>query len=744
MNASAIPTSPAPAPAPAPARHRAGVAPLAFLADRVLELGPAVTPAADGGHWRFAVDDERVGWLVLDVRDGHGARANVLGEAVIDELGRRLAAIDPGKLIAMVIRSARSAGFAAGADVGEMHGADAVAHEAIVARLERGHAVLDALERFRPPTIAVIHGAALGAGLELALACDYRIAVDGARVGFPEVRLGLHPGFGGSARLTALIDPLEAMRLMLDGRPAWTEKARELGIVDVVTEERHVREAVRAIVAGRVDARSARPAGLKSATFHLKSARTVAAHRMRAQADEKAPGVHYPAPGALIELWERHGGDVDAMRRAEVDSFARLVRTPAAQNLIRVFLLRERLRSTAGAARAACGDAAIRSVHVIGAGAMGREIAAWCAVHGMRTSVTDVDTVAIGGAVAAATRLCVARHLDAVAAREALDRLVPDPKAHGLASADLVIEAVPEQQALKAKALQAAEARMKPGAILASNTSSLPLDALSRKLDSPARLAGLHFFAPVARMPLVEVARHAGTDDAVVGRLLAFCGDIDKLGVEVSPAPGYLVNRVLTPYLLEAVTMLDEGVVRERIDRVAVGFGLPVGPLELADRVGLDVCVAVADGLAGSGGRASVPIPRWLRSAIDAGHLGRKTGTGLYRWGEDGEPVSGAPGVAEDVAVDADAPAGGDADVADRLVLRMLDACADALHRGVVADADTLDAAMVFGAGFPPFRGGPIRHARAVGVETLESRMVALARRHGPRFEPGPGWTAIA
>ncbi len=686
---------------------------LTYLGETRLELGPARDAAADG-HWRYAVGEDGIGWLALDKRD---AGTNTISEEVLTELAALLDRIEAETPRALVIRSAKLGGFAAGADIGgfgEMAAGDAEA------MLRRGHDVLDRIEALPCPTIAIVHGQALGAGFELALACDHRVAIDGAAFGFPEVRLGLHPGLGGTFRLPALIDPTEAMTLMLTGKTAHVGKAKKLGIAGIVTEERHVAAAVRAVAAGEVEAPSQ---GLKAGAFRLGPARRLAARRMRSETEKKAPAEHYPAPHALIDLWEQHGDDPKAMQAAEIESFARLLGSDTAKNLIRVFFLRQKLKANAK------GEDGIAHVHVVGAGAMGAEIAAWSAIRGKTVTLGDVETEALGRAVSQAAKVCQDSHLSSIETRDALDRMIPDVNGHGIARADLVIEAVPEKPELKQK-IYSSLSNMKEGAILATNTSSLRLTELREGAPDPSRFAGLHFFNPVSKMQLVEVVRHDGTSDETASGLAAFCGAIDRLPAPVTDYPGFLVNRALMPYLMEALVLVEEGVDKETVDRAALDFGMPMGPVTLADQVGLDICLDVAESLKGNLEKPMPDIPDRLRRMVEDGHTGKKAGRGFYDW-SDGSPKPEAKGTSPD-------------DLTDRLILPMLDACAECLRREVARDDDEVDAAMIFATGFAPFRGGPMHYAHARGPAAIRARLEELAERHGPRFAPDPFWSNLA
>ena len=687
---------------------------LQHIGETKLELGPH-DAAISITDWVLARDEDRIAWLVLNEA---GAGANTIGEKTLRGLDDCLKQVEADPPKALVIRSAKKDGFIAGADIKQFR--DVASESEVEAALKSGHEVLDRLERLPCPTICVVHGYALGGGFELALACDYRIAIDGAYFGFPEVRLGLHPGLGGTFRLPALIDPLEAMTMMLTGKSAYTSKAKKLGIADAVVEERHLRNAVQDFANRN---KKQRNTGLKARALDLEMLRGVAANRMRSEAAKRAPKEHYPAPYALIDLWEEHGNGRDAMQKGEIKSFAHLLKTETAQNLVRAFFLREHLKGLAGK------EHGVRHVHVIGAGTMGAEIAARCAIKGFSVTLFDIAEKPLAAALKKAAAICDEEHLDSLQKRDALDRLVPDPKGIGARAADLVIEAAPEKVDLKDKIYSGLK-DLKPDAILATNTSSLSLDELRQHAPDPARFAGLHFFNPVSKLELVEVVSHDQVDEAVMERLRAFAGAISKLPAPVRNYPGFLVNRALTPYLLEAMLMVDEGIAKERIDKAAEHFGMPVGPVELADRVGLDICLHVAESLKNRLDKPFPDTPKWFSEMVERGHTGKKSGKGFYEW-KDGKPQKGA--------VEDDSEAA-DAEMEDRLILPMLNACMECLRKDVVADGDTLDGAMIFGTGFAPFRGGPMHYAASRGHGDVAENLRRLASKHGKRFEPDQGW----
>src|SRR5690242_16611510 len=638
---------------------------LDVLSDRVLTLGPKGDATGSYRHFRLTRDADGIAWLLFDRAD---ASANTLSAEVMEEFDKILAELESHRPAGLVIRSAKTSGFIAGADVNEFRGASDA--RTVETAIGRAHAVIDRLEALRVPSVAVIHGFCLGGGLEVALACQMRIAIDGARFGFPEVMLGLHPGLGGTVRFTRLVNPVQAMTLMLTGRTIDARRAKSLGLVDAIAQERHVKNAVKDAVFGRL--KRSQP-GFLNSILNSGAARGFLASRMRREAAKSAPAEHYPAPYGLIDLWEKHGGDKAAMLRAEKSSFAHLMVTPTAQNLIRVFFLRDEMKKLAGSGNK------VAHVHVIGAGAMGGDIAAWCANEGMRVTLADMKAEPIAAAIKRAAELFGKIIRKPTEVRDALDRLAPDMGGEGVRNADLIIEAVPEKLELKQKVYAGLEPRMKPGAILATNTSSIPLQDLRTSLQRPERLLGLHFFNPVSRLQLVEVVSHDGNDAKVLKEALAFVGAIDRLPLSVKSSPGFLVNRALTPYMLEAMVMLDEKTDQRLIDAAAEQFGMPMGPIELADQVGLDICLDVGDMLRSKFGDLLPPTPAWLREKVTKGELGRKTGKGFYSW-KDGKREKTAPALATEPTQE----------MIDRLVLPMSNVCVACLREGIVDNADVV------------------------------------------------------
>ena len=665
-------------------------------------------------HWKSERREDGIHFLHIDVKANS---VNILSAPVLEELDALLAQLEQDPPKALVIASGKPGGFIAGADIKEFTQLDTVA--VARAQIARGQGVLNRLAGFAMPTVARIHGICVGGGLELALACRYRVARDDARLGLPEILLGIHPGFGGAARLTRAIPAADAMQLMLTGRLLDARTALRQGIVDVAVPERHLAAAVEGVLAGGVR-RKHRP--VKIVLLNKLPVRPFLAMAMRRATRKRVNSDHYPAPYALIDLWSRHGGSERAMLKGEIESVARLVVGDTARNLVRVFFLRERLK---GLGRTE--GSAIRRVHVVGAGVMGGDIAAWCALQGLDVTLQDRAPEYVAPAMKRAAALFKRRLREPAKAQAALDHLTPDLKGGGIARADVVIEAIIEDLDAKKALFREIEPRLKPGALLATNTSSIPLDDIGADLDHPERLIGVHFFNPVAQLPLIEIVEGANSDADAIARGLAFAGRIDRLPVPVKSAPGFLVNRALMPYLIEAVRLLEEGTPPTVIDGAATEFGMPMGPIELADTVGLDICLHVAGVL---GPLLGAEPPERLARMVEDGKLGRKRGEGFYLW-KDGKAVkpeaSGRP----------------DPDLTDRLILPILNTCVACLREGVATESDFVDAAMIFGTGFAPFRGGPLTYARDRGIDDVQIRLQELEARYGPRFHPDIGWSAL-
>ena len=669
--------------------------------------------------WTLEQDAEGIAWLTLDKPN---TSANVLSAAVLTELNERLAELERARPRGLILISGKKSGFIAGADIREFTG---ITDEAGgYALIRAGQLVFERLEALPCPTVAAIHGFALGGGLETALACRYRVAVADERLalGLPEVQLGLHPGFGGTVRSVRLLGVRPAMQLMLTGKPLRAKKALQLGLVDRLVSEPELRAAAREFV---LKAPPPRRAPLSERLLSTRLARPFVKGALIAEVAQRAPRAHYPAPYAIIDLWARHGAHGAAAFEAEARSMARLFLSETSRNLVRVFLLTDRLKSGGGKAARD-----LKHVHVVGAGVMGGDIAAWSALRGFTVTLQDRTLELVSPALQRAAELFDKRLPDAAQNLAARARLRADVEGAGVPDADVVIEAIFENLEAKQQLYAQLEPRLKAGALLASNTSSITLESLAGKLAQPARLVGLHFFNPVAQMPLIEVVHGAATDAGAVQLASGFARRIDKLPLPCRSAPGFMVNRVLTPYTYEAMLAAAEGVPLQLIDRAAVAFGMPVGPIELVDVVGLDVAEHVGEIIAAQLQRPVTQVAR-LRELIAAKKFGRKSGEGFYRW-EQGKPLK--PEAA------GEAPA----DLIDRLILVLVNECVACLRERVVEDADLVDAAVIFGTGFAPFRGGPLTYARARGIPAVVARLTELAARYGSRFEPDAGWRLLS
>jgi 3-hydroxyacyl-CoA dehydrogenase/enoyl-CoA hydratase/3-hydroxybutyryl-CoA epimerase len=666
--------------------------------------------------WKVERDADSVVWLTIDKP---GTSANVLSSSVLRELDEVLAPLAQDPPRAVIVISRKKSGFIAGADIKEFTG---IANTEDGFQLIRaGQEVLNRLEALPCPTVAAIHGFALGGGLELALACRYRVAVNDERLslGLPEVQLGIHPGFGGTVRSVRLVGVRPAMEMMLTGKPVRADKALRIGLVDKLVPAQDLRTAAKDI-ALKAPTPLRPPFGERVLNWPI--VRNFVKGTLEAQVASKARRDHYPAPYAVIDLWARGGHSYEA----EARSIAQLFISPTSRSLVRVYLLQDRLKALGGK-----GGPEVKHVHVVGAGVMGGDIAAWSAMRGFTVTLQDRGLEFIEPALQRARELFDKRLRDPAKSAAARERLRADVEGDGARAADVVIEAIFESLEAKQELYARLEPRMKPDAILATNTSSLMLEPLTAKLARPERLVGLHFFNPVPQMPLIEIVQSAHTDPAVMQAAISFARKLDKLPVPCRSAPGFVVNRVLMPYLHEAMYAAQEGVPLSLIDEVAVDFGMPMGPIELADVVGLDVATHVGEIIAAELGRAAPDLTR-LRALVAAKKLGRKSGEGFYVW-QDGKPVKPA-------ANGASAPQ----DLIDRLILVLVNECVACLREKVVEEADLVDAAVIFGTGFAPFRGGPLAYARARGVNEVVARLGELAARHGPRFTADSGWPLLS
>ena len=674
--------------------------------------------ASTYSHWKLEYDVHNIVWLHLDMAD---SKVNLLSGAVLEELRSVLDELTNNVPQGVIILSDKKAGFIFGADIKEFLELDDISQSQPF--LDRGHEIMDKLEALPCPTVSMIKGMCLGGGMELSLACNYIVASDDSstRLGLPEIKLGIHPGYGGTARSIKRCGPLPAMDIMLTGRAIPSSTAKKIGLIDECVPERQLRQAAVSFVMN--SPKRKRPPFVQR-LLNNRLLRPLVAQQMRKQVSRKARQEHYPAPYSLINLWQRYADNPKRMLREEALSVARLATTETAHNLVRVFFLQEKLKNQGKQV-----EFKPSHVHVIGGGIMGGDIASWCAIQGYTVTVQDQDPSRLAQTFKRAQSSFKKKYKrDRRAIVAASDRLMPDHKGYGVSHADIIIEAIFEDANVKRALYQEIEPRMKPDAILATNTSSIRLEDLSSSLNKPGRLVGLHFFNPVAKMPLVEIIRGNETEEDVVQRTLAFGLSISKLPLPVKSSPGFLVNRILMPYLLEAVTMVDEGIPPEVIDKAATDFGMPMGPIELADTVGLDICKSVAEILSAA---LDMPLPENLNAMAAANKLGKKSGEGFYKYTK-GKAQKNKGARYADVQK-----------VQDRLVMRLLNEATACLREEIVESDELIDAGVIFGTGFAPFRGGPIHYIRESGKQKLADRMNELKNEYGDRFESDAAWAGL-
>ena len=633
-------------------------------------------------HWSVSIDDANLCWLTLDVS---GKSVNVLTHAVVGELGQIIDWVEGQSIIAGVgMLSGKPGGFVYGADIAEFE-LLATADD-VLQHMQMVHGLFNRIDSLDVPTIVGIDGIAVGGGLEIALTFDRIITTAGAKtkLGFPEVNLGILPGYGGSGRAYRRIGTAAVTHMMLSGRPLTASAAQAAGLIDqTVDDAAALQPAMTSWLTAQNRAKPRRQQRETAADQNaLDDASAQFLKRLRAD--------HTPAPFAIIEHVQRYGHDAAAMSAGEMDIFPELMVGSASKNLRRIYYLTDKVRKTAR------GDSAITNLHVVGAGVMGGDIAAVAAMAGLTVSLTDMNAGAIETAINRAATLFERRLKSDDKIAAAKQRLQADPSGDGAARADLVIEAVAEKLSVKQAVFKALETVIKPDAILATNTSAIPLEDIATALQHPSRLIGLHFFNPVPVLPLVEVIWSRHSDQELVSRGMQFAGQIGKMPIRCQSAPGFLVNRALLPYMFKAVEAVAAGENADQIDEALVDFGMPMGPIELCDQVGLDVCLDVGMVLGIAPAAEAI-----LRENCAAQNLGRKTGSGFYQW-DGNRPIR--PRAAVDAAVMAE--------IAASMLAPMIEQCQQAVDAGVVDSADSADAGMIFGTGFPGFRGGPLHWSK--------------------------------
>ena len=634
-------------------------------------------------HWETGKDG--LAWLTFDKQ---GESTNTFSKEALSQLSSCLDEIKAASPKGLVIRSAKE-NFIAGADVEEFTRFKSPQEALAFVRL--GWDVLQKLRDLPFPSTAMVNGFCMGGGLELALACRYRVALDDpkTRFSFPEVMLGIMPAWHGVQWLPKLIGPAAAFDIILTGKSVDARRAKRIGLVDQAVPLRILENTAR-ITTLESPQRKKLSIGNRLMLFF----RSFVVSQARKQVAKRAKREHYPAPYAILELWRKYDGDPFAAKDDPDASVEALFAHPTTANLIRIFFLQERLKEHGKGAHFPGGKA--RHVHVVGAGVMGGDIAAVCAMRGLTVTLQDTSPERLAPAVKRSAELFAKRLREPRRVRDAFDRLIPDVSGAGAGQADVIIEAIFENLEAKRSLFSHLESIAKPGAILASNTSSLKLADIATVLKDPSRLVGIHFFNPVPLLQLVEIVSGEKTNPEMAKKAAAFVRQIDKLPLPVKDAPGFLVNRVLGPYMQNAFRMIDEGVKPETIDRAMEAFGMPMGPAELADTVGLDICLAAGKGLAK--GRSEADVPKFLADKVALGLLGKKSGQGIYRWA-NGKPVKGEAGTCDQRMIDS-------------LIEPYLHEAAAAVKEGIVADAELADAGLIFGTGFAPFRGGPLHYLK--------------------------------
>ena len=704
----------------------------------VIEADSRVKNASDPGA--LALEDG-IAWLRLD---DPGKKVNTLSTRLFEWFETQIDRVERERPEGLVLYSGKPDGFVAGADLEELL---ALIDPADVhAMLQRGHELMERLVALPFPTVAAIHGACLGGGLELALACKRRIATEHpkTKLGLPEVQLGLLPGLGGTQRLPRLIGVPDALDLILTGRQVDARKARRLGLVDDTCAPFDLRTAAVRAVRDRGEAKNKikKPIASRAGDFLSRTplGGPVVWDKARAGVMAKTGG-HYPAPLVAIDI-VREGLKLP-LRRAldlEAGAFSELVTSETAKNLISIFFAKNEVEARAG--KIARAGRPVGTVGVLGAGFMGAGIAQVLAQKGVPVVLKDKDLAGVGRGYAFAQqqfreRVKRRRATEAEAKRD-LGKILPTVEYEALRRADFVVEAVFEDLEVKRAVLRETEAVAPESLIFASNTSAIPIARLAEASRRPERVVGMHFFSPVAKMPLLEVVRHPGTSEETLATTVAVGRTMGKTVIVVGDGPGFFTSRVLGAMLNEAAWMLAEGANIERVDNAMTRWGWPVGPFALLDEVGLDVARHAGQVVHEALGERVAPPPIFERMIADK-RLGRKGKRGFYLY-EEGKKGKSSKRV--DPAV---YPLLGwrearisDPEIVERCWLQMLNETARCMEEGIITNPADVDIGVIFGFGFPPFRGGLLREADRQGLAWVVEKLDGYAERHGERLRPAP------
>ena len=700
--------------------------------EKVPETTQQITDTVSAGNIRL---EELEAGVVQVVFDKQGSTANTFNRATIEEFDALIDHLaDRPDIHGVIVTSAKDSIFVAGADIKELFRRD-LSENDIRELIRLGQGMLNKLASLDLVSVAAIHGAALGGGFELALACDYRIASDSkpTKLGLPETLLGILPAWGGCTRLPRLVGLPTALDVILTGRAYSSGKARRAGLIDEVVPRERLVEAALRFISGGVPARRKSHVSVNNPL-----SRAVISQQARKKLVAKTRG-HYPSMLRALEVTVGGLGlSPGSSMRLEEDAFAEVARKKTCHNLVQVFHLEERSKGFKvplpdGESPV---DRGITNVAVIGAGVMGAGIAQWSSARGLDVILKDISTDALAKGMqtigrvygeAAKRRIFTRRE-----AQAGMDRVFPTTEDVPLHGVELVIEAAVEKMELKKRIFLGLAGQVSDETILASNTSALSITEISESVPHPERVVGIHYFNPVHRMQLVEIVRGRHTSASTMDRAVRFAQGIGKLPVVVKDSPGFIVNRILMPYLAEAGALFSAGVSPRDLDHAMLDFGMPMGPIRLTDEVGIDVCAHVARHQAEHFGDR-MQVPDVLDRMVESGFLGRKSGAGFYIY--DKKRTRPNPGVAPFIQ-SRERRGMSREEAADRMVLLMINESARCMEEELVAGPEDVDYAMIRGTGFAPFRGGPLRYADDRGAADISDALRALADAGERYFEP--------